>query len=627
MNRGIRVNWLMMFVFAALAVVLLVSARNASRNASQKETNYSAFLTAMDAKTVTKAEIRQSEDVPSGTVYYTLKNDTKTYYFYTADVKTVQDEILKREADGYRIEWLMTDVSHAPDFFTILSIVLFGIMGIFLIFMLMRNAGGGANAKMMDFGKSRAVMVRGNKVSFKEVAGLDEEKSDLEEIVDFLKDPQKYTALGARIPKGILLVGPPGTGKTLLAKAIAGEAGVPFFSISGSDFVEMFVGVGASRVRDLFSEAKRNAPCIVFIDEIDAVARHRGSGLGGGHDEREQTLNQLLVEMDGFGVNSGIIVLAATNRADILDPAILRPGRFDRKIGVSRPDVKGREEILKVHAKNKPLGDDVDLARVAQTTAGFAGADLENLLNEAAILAAKENRPYLVQSDLDRAFIKVGIGGEKKSRIISEKEKRITAYHEAGHAILFHVLPDVGPVHTISVIPTGMGAAGYTMPLPDKDEMFRTRGQILQEVMVSLGGRIAEELTFGDVTTGASQDIKQATEQVRAMLMKYGMSEEAGMIHYGGEDSVFIGRDYGHTREYGEGTASILDNEVRRIMQECYEKAKTIIVQYNEVLKSVAEELIAKEKIGQQEFEEIFNRVSGEKIPASGQNNEQEGRT
>ena len=616
MNRGIRVNWLMMFVFVALGVVLLVSARNASRNASRTETNYSAFLSAMDAKNVTKAEIQQSEYIPSGTVYYSLKSDTKTYYFYTADVNTVQEAILRYETNGYKIEWVLTDVSRTPDLLTILSIVLFGLMGIFLVFMLLRNSGGGVNAKMMDFGKSRAVMVRGNKVTFKEVAGLDEEKSGLEEIVDFLKDPQKYTALGARIPKGILLVGPPGTGKTLLAKAIAGEAGVPFFSISGSDFVEMFVGVGASRVRDLFSEAKRNAPCIVFIDEIDAVARHRGSGLGGGHDEREQTLNQLLVEMDGFGVNSGIIVLAATNRADILDPAILRPGRFDRKIGVSRPDVKGREEILKVHAKNKPLGDDVDLERVAQTTAGFAGADLENLLNEAAILAAKENRSYLVQADLDRAFIKVGIGGEKKSRIISEKEKRITAYHEAGHAILFHVLPDVGPVHTISVIPTGMGAAGYTMPLPEKDEMFRTRGQILQDVMVSLGGRIAEELTFGDVTTGASQDIKQATEQVRAMVMKYGMSKEAGMINYGGEDSVFIGRDYGHTREYGEETASLLDKEVRRIMQECYDKAKAIIVEHREVLQEVAEELIRKEKIGQKEFEEIFNRVSGTAQPA-----------
>lgn len=621
MNQKPRANWFLLLFFLVLGATLLFSTISQLRAGSRKETNYSAFLDSLGQKNVTEVQIRQSEDVPSGTVFYTLKDDKESYYFITSDVNQVQTAILAYEAQGIKVKWSLTEITHSPDLFMIISLVVMGLMGFFLLMTVMRGAGGGANAKMMDFGKSRAVMVKGNKISFRDVAGLDEEKSDLEEIVDFLKDPQKYTALGARIPKGILLVGPPGTGKTLLAKAIAGEAEVPFFSISGSDFVEMFVGVGASRVRDLFSEAKKNSPCIVFIDEIDAVARHRGSGLGGGHDEREQTLNQLLVEMDGFGVNSGIIVLAATNRADILDPAILRPGRFDRKIVVSRPDVKGRESILKVHARNKPLGDDVDLERVAQTTAGFAGADLENLLNEAAILAAKENRPYLNQDDIDKSFIKVGIGGEKRSRIISEKEKRITAYHEAGHAILFHVLPDVGPVHTISIIPTGMGAAGYTMPLPEKDEMFRTRGQILQDVMVSLGGRIAEALTFGDVTTGASQDIKQATELVRAMVMKYGMSEEAGMIHYGGEDAVFIGRDFGHTREYGEETASLLDGEVRRIMKECYDKAEAIIVENREVLNTVAEELIQKEKIGQQEFEAIYDRIRGTKqIPEEGEN-------
>ncbi len=598
----------MLFVLLILGITLVFSTIKSRHAATMKETNYSEFLSAMDGKNVDTVTIEQSETIPSGTVYYTQSSDKMTYFFYVPDVNTVQNDLLNYEKAGTKVKWSVGDVTHSADIITIISIVLMVVVGVFLFLTLFRGAGGGANAKMMDFGKSRAVMVRGNKVTFKDVAGLDEEKSDLEEIVDFLKDPQKYTSLGARIPKGILLVGPPGTGKTLLAKAIAGEAGVPFFSISGSDFVEMFVGVGASRVRDLFTDAKKNAPCIVFIDEIDAVARVRGSGLGGGHDEREQTLNQLLVEMDGFGVNSGIIMLAATNRADILDPAILRPGRFDRKIVVSRPDVKGREEILKVHAKNKPLGDDIDLTRVAQTTAGFAGADLENLLNEAAIIAAKANRPYLKQEDIDRAFIKVGIGGEKKSRIISEKEKRITAYHEAGHAILFHVLPDVGPVHTISVIPTGSGAAGYTMPLPEKDEMFRTKGQMLQDIMVSLGGRIAEELVFGDVTTGASQDIRQATELARSMVMKYGMSEEAGMIHYGGEESVFIGRDYGHTREYGEETASLLDSEVRRIMNECYAKAKRIIMENSAALKAVAEELIVKEKIGQQEFEEIFSR-------------------
>lgn len=609
MNQKMRTNWLFIIVLLIVGLTVYYGADVARRSATFQETNFSIFREDLATKNVEKISVEQSEDIPSGSVYYQIKNDSKQYYFNTPDVSLVQEAILEAEALGRPLNWTMGPVSHSVDILSIISIILVAMVGLFLFMSFLRSGigGGGANAKMMDFGKSRAILAKGNKVSFNDVAGLDEEKADLEEVVDFLKDPAKYTSLGARIPKGILLVGPPGTGKTLLGKAIAGEAGVPFYSISGSDFVEMFVGVGASRVRDLFQEAKRNAPCIVFIDEIDAVARHRGSGLGGGHDEREQTLNQLLVEMDGFGVNSGIIVLAATNRADILDPAILRPGRFDRKVAVNRPDVKGREAILKVHARNKPLGDDVDLMRVAQTSAGFSGADLENLMNESAILAAKDNRAYISQNDVDLAFIKIGIGGEKKSRIISEKEKRITAYHEAGHAILFHVLPDVGPVHTISVIPTTLGAAGYTMPLPEKDEMFRTKGQLLQDVMVSLGGRIAEELEFGDVTTGASQDIRQATDHVRAMVMKYGMSDEAGMIHYGGEDSVFIGRDYGHTRDYGEETASLLDGEVRKIMGNCYAKAKDIIVEHWETLKAVAEALIRKEKIGQEEFEAIFN--------------------
>jgi len=612
LNQRLRANWLFIMILGIICITLYYGADAAKRAATQSETNFSSFRTSLEANQVGKVSIQQSEDVPSGIIYYTLKNaEGKKYFFNTSNVNTVQDLLLEWEAKGITTEWTMEEVVHPVDILAIITILLIVAFAFFLFTTLMRGGNGGANARMMDFGKSRAVLAKGNKLSFKDVAGLEEEKTDLEEIVDFLKDPQKYNGLGARIPKGVLLVGPPGTGKTLLAKAIAGEAGVPFFSISGSDFVEMFVGVGASRVRDLFLEAKKNSPCIVFIDEIDAVARHRGSGLGGGHDEREQTLNQLLVEMDGFGVNSGIIILAATNRADILDPAILRPGRFDRKVMINRPDVKGREAILKVHARNKPLGDDVDLARVAQTSAGFSGADLENLMNEAAIIAAKENRSYIEQRDIDLAFIKIGIGGEKKSRIISDKEKRITAYHEAGHAILFHVLPDVGPVHTISVIPTTLGAAGYTMPLPERDEMFRTRGQMLQDVMVSLGGRIAEELTFGDVTTGASQDIRHATEAVRAMVMKYGMSHEAGMINYGGEESVFIGRDYGHTRDYGEETASILDGEIRRIMGECYDRAKALILENMEALKAVAETLIVKEKIGQQEFEAIFEEYKG----------------
>ena len=601
---------IMILILLVLSIVFYAIALGGNRNS--KEVYLSEFIDCLEKNNVTVVTIKQNTDVPTGTVYFNIDNDKTNYYFYTGDTGEVQTMLMQYQAGGAKLKWTMTDVQSKTDVWTIISIVLtVGVLAFVVIMLVRANGGGGANGKMLDFGKSRATLVKGSKTTFRDVAGLQEEKEDLEEIVDFLKDPKKYTSLGARIPKGILLVGPPGTGKTLLAKAIAGEAHVPFFSISGSDFVEMFVGVGASRVRDLFAEAKKNAPCIVFIDEIDAVARQRGAGLGGSHDEREQTLNQLLVEMDGFGVNSGIIVMAATNRVDILDPAILRPGRFDRKIGVSRPDVKAREAILKVHSRNKPLGDDIDLKRVAQTTAGFSGADLENLLNEAAIIAAKENRQYLVQSDLDRSFIKVGIGGEKKSHVISEKEKRITAYHEAGHAILFQVLPHVGPVHTISVIPTGVGAAGYTMPLPEKDEMFNTRTEILEQIMVDLGGRIAEELTFGDITTGASQDIKNATARAKAMVMKYGMSDTIGMIDYGGEGEVFIGRDYGHTREYGEQTASLIDNEIRGIVESCYRKAKAILEEHLAALKAVAEALMVKEKLDQFEFEKIFSEAMG----------------
>jgi cell division protease FtsH len=534
------------------------------------------------------------------------------YVTYVSDVKEAQRELDERELD-----YLVTNVSQSSYLMTMIlpTILSVGMVLILIFYMNARSGGGGgsANSKMMNFGKSRARMTHSSGVTFKNVAGLQEEKEDLEEMVDFLRNPAKYTQLGARIPKGVILVGPPGTGKTLLAKAVAGEAGVPFFSISGSDFVEMFVGVGASRVRDLFEDAKKNAPCIVFIDEIDAVARRRGTGMGGGHDEREQTLNQLLVEMDGFGVNEGIIVMAATNRVDILDPAILRPGRFDRKVAVGRPDVRGREEILKVHCRQKPLAEDVDLARVARTTSGFTGADLENLMNEAAIIAAKDNRKFIRQSDVDQAFVKVGIGAEKKSKIISEKEKRITAYHEAGHAILFHMLPDVGPVHTVSIIPTGMGAAGYTMPLPSEDEMFNTKGKMLQSIMVALGGRIAEELIFGDVTTGASQDIKQATKTARAMVTQYGMSERVGLINYGSdEDEVFIGRDLAHAKTYGEDVAAAIDEEVKRIIDECYAKAKAIIEEYRYVLDSCCELLIEKEKINQDEFEALFVPTKGD---------------
>ena len=601
---------IMIISLLVLSIVFYAVALGGNRNS--KEVYLKEFIDCLEKNNVITVTIRQNTDVPTGTVYFNIDNDKTNYFFYTADTVQIQEMLMRYQNNGAKLKWTFTDVQSKTDILSVISILLtVGVMAFVIIMIVRANGGGGANAKMMDFGKSRATLVKGSKTTFKDVAGLQEEKEDLEEIVDFLKDPKKYTSLGARIPKGILLVGPPGTGKTLLAKAIAGEAGVPFFSISGSDFVEMFVGVGASRVRDLFEDAKKNAPCIVFIDEIDAVARQRGTGLGGSHDEREQTLNQLLVEMDGFGVNSGIIVMAATNRVDILDPAILRPGRFDRKIGVARPDVKAREAILKVHARNKPLGDDVDLARVAQTTAGFSGADLENLLNEAAILAAKENRQYLIQSDLDKAFIKVGIGGEKKSHVISEKEKRITAYHESGHAILFQVLPHVGPVHTISVIPTGVGAAGYTMPLPEKDEMFNTKTEILEQIMVDLGGRIAEELTFGDITTGASQDIKNATARAKAMVMKYGMSDKIGMIDYGGDGEVFIGRDFGHTREYGEQTASLIDKEIRDIVDDCYEKAKAILIENSAALKAVAEALIVREKLDQTEFERIFGEATG----------------
>lgn len=564
--------------------------------------------TALQEDQVSQVAIHQNRQVPTGRVSVELKNG-ETRQFYVTDVKEVEQIV--RE---YSVDPLISDVPQDSMFMSSIlpSLLIAGI--VVFVFMWMNRqmaggGGGGSNAKMMNFGKSRAKMTSPDekKVTFDNVAGLDEEKEDLQEVVDFLKDPQKYTKVGARIPKGVLLVGPPGTGKTLLAKAVAGEAGVPFFSISGSDFVEMFVGVGASRVRDLFEEGKKHAPCIIFIDEIDAVARQRGTGMGGGHDEREQTLNQLLVEMDGFGVNEGIIVMAATNRVDILDPAILRPGRFDRKVGVGRPDVKGREEILKVHAHDKPLGDDVDLKQIAQTTAGFTGADLENLLNEAAIIAAKQNRGYVLQSDIKSAFTKVAIGAEKKSKLISDKEKKITAYHEAGHAILFHVLPDVGPVYTISIIPTGMGAAGYTMPLPENDEMFNTKQQMLEDITVLLGGRVAEEIIFGDVTTGASNDIKRATSTAHAMVTKYGMSDKVGLVVYGNDgDEVFIGRDLAHTRGYSEEVAKTIDGEVHKIVEQCHERAKELILAHEDVLHKCAELLIEKEKIQREEFEALF---------------------
>lgn len=591
------------FIFILLMLILIATAvRFPYARQADKVTNQD-FIKILEDGQAADVNIHQNPQTPTGEVVLTLL-DGQVKRLYVSDVKDAQ-----RLLDAHDMAYTTMDVPQENYLVTIILPFMLSIVVVVIIIMVMNRSagGGGANARMMNFGKSRARMSRDSKVNFSNVAGLVEEKEELEEVVDFLKNPQKYTSVGARIPKGLLLVGPPGTGKTLLAKAVAGEAGVPFFSISGSDFVEMFVGVGASRVRDLFEEAKKNSPCIVFIDEIDAVARRRGTGMGGGHDEREQTLNQLLVEMDGFGVNEGIIVMAATNRVDILDPAILRPGRFDRKVAVGRPDVKGREEILKVHSKEKPLSEDVDLHRVAQTTSGFTGADLENLMNEAAIISARDNRRFIKQRDIDRAFVKVGIGAEKKSKVISEKDKKITAYHEAGHAILFHVLPDVGPVHTVSIIPTGIGAAGYTMPLPEKDEMFNTRGRMMQNIMVDLGGRIAEELIFDDITTGASQDIKQATQIARAMVTQYGMSEKVGMIQYGGdENEVFIGRDLAHTKSYGNEVADTIDSEVKRIIDECYQKAKDIIKQYDYVLHACAALLIEKEKISQSEFETLF---------------------
>ena len=572
---------------------------------SNREEEYTRaeFIADLDAGNVSEIVIQPNGEAPTGYLEIQMKNGLN-HKLYATDITEL--ETLVRE---YGFDPVVNDIERENWFLTyMLPMLVVLAVGVFLFMMMNAQQAGGGNGKMMNFGKSRAKMSIGDKsVTFAQVAGLKEEKEELEEIVDFLKEPGKYTGVGARIPKGVLLEGPPGTGKTLLAKAVAGEAGVPFFSISGSDFVEMFVGVGASRVRDLFEEAKHNAPCIVFIDEIDAVARRRGTGMGGGHDEREQTLNQLLVEMDGFGVNEGIIVMAATNRVDILDPAILRPGRFDRKVAVGTPDVGGREEILKVHAKNKPLGDDVNLQQLAQTTAGFTGADLENLLNEAAIIAAKENRSFIANKDVKRAFVKVGIGAEKKSRIISDKEKKITAYHEAGHAILFHVLPDVGPVYTVSIIPTGVGAAGYTMPLPEKDEMFATKSRMLQDIMVSLGGRIAEEIIFGDITTGASSDIKKATKTARRMVTRYGMSDNIGVICYDDDDDeVFIGKDLAHAKAHSEEISGEIDKEVKRIIDDCYTKAKNIIMQHENVLHSCATLLLEKEKINREEFEALF---------------------
>jgi len=584
-----------------MLLIMLFSTRNQSMFMPGK-ISYPEFMMNVENGSISSAVIKPNRETPTGEVELYMTSGDKQD-FYVLDTKEIETAL--RDAG---IAYKVAEVQQDNYFMTvILPIALSaGVLIFFFVFMNSRS-GGGANAKMMNFGKSRAKMSRTSNINFTKVAGLQEEKEELEEIVDFLKNPQKYTGVGARIPKGVILVGPPGTGKTLLAKAVAGEAGVPFFSISGSDFVEMFVGVGASRVRDLFEDAKKNAPCIVFIDEIDAVARQRGTGMGGGHDEREQTLNQLLVEMDGFGVNEGIIVMAATNRVDILDPAILRPGRFDRKVAVGRPDVKGREEILGVHTKDKPLGEDVDLHRIAQTTSGFTGADLENLMNEAAINAAKDGRKFLMQADIEKAFIKVGIGAEKKSKVISEKDKKITAYHEAGHAILFHVLPDVGPVHTVSIIPTGIGAAGYTMPLPETDDMLMTKGKMIQNIMVSLGGRIAEEIIFDDITTGASQDIKQATSIARAMVTEYGMSDKVGMINYGGDSNeVFIGRDLAHARSYGETVASTIDSEVKKIIDDCHEKAKKLILEHEDVLHKCCELLLEKEKIGQAEFETLF---------------------
>ena len=607
-------GWGLLITLAMIAMLVWLP------NANQKQAtsiNKAELVEAISMNAVDAVKISQNAEVPTGKLTVLMKDDT-TRIMYVSDVNEAQQWM---DDNGFR-NYYCVNVPQKTWLDEILPLlIVFG--AFFILFMSMNShaaASQGGGSKMMNFGKSRAKLATdaNGKVTFEKVAGLREEKEELEEIVDFLRAPKKYTDLGARIPKGVLLVGPPGTGKTLLAKAVAGEAGVPFFSISGSDFVEMFVGVGASRVRDLFEDAKKNAPCIVFIDEIDAVARRRGTGMGGGHDEREQTLNQMLVEMDGFGINEGIIVMAATNRVDILDPAIMRPGRFDRKIVVGRPDVSGREEILNVHAKNKPLGDDIDLKQIAQTTAGFTGADLENLLNEAAIVTAREERKYITQADIRKSFVKVGIGAEKKSRVISDKEKRITAYHEAGHAILFHLLPDVGPVYTVSIIPTGTGAAGYTMPLPEKDEMFNSKGRMIQQIIVGLGGRVAEELIFDDVTTGASQDIKQCTRTARDMVTKYGMSDNVGLICYtNDDDEVFIGRDLAHTRSYSEGIASTIDNEVKTIIDNAYAEAKRIILEHKDVLERCADLLLEKEKISREEFEELFEKKTAENVTES----------
>ncbi len=611
-NRTGRYGFLLMLLGILFLVYFLTQ-----DNQNAGSMTYKQFKSYVEKNQIEKVEIHQNRSVPTGRVTILVKDETEPKSVYVSDVGEVSSYL-----DEKGISYKMDNVQEEGVFMsTILPLIMMGLMAFFVIFMISRQGGGGMSA--MNFGKSRAKMINPaeQRVTFKQVAGLKEEKEELMELVEFLKDPQKFLRMGARIPKGVLLEGPPGTGKTLLAKAVAGEAGVPFFTISGSDFVEMFVGVGASRVREMFADAKKHAPCIVFIDEIDAVGRRRGSGLGGGHDEREQTLNQLLVEMDGFGIHQGIIVIAATNRVDILDPAIMRPGRFDRKVVVGVPDVVGREEILKVHAANKPLSDDVDLEKVARTTAGFTGADLENLMNEAAIIAAKENRPYLTQADIQQAFIKVGIGAEKKSKVISDKDKKITAFHEAGHAILFHVLPDVGPVHMVSIIPTGMGAAGYTMPLPERDELFNTRGKMLQDITVSLGGRVAEELVFDDITTGASQDIKQASALARSMVTKFGFSEELGLVNYDDDSNeVFIGRDLMHTnRGYGEGVATKIDEEVKRIIDECYVRAKEIIAEHRDVLDACAALLLEKEKITREEFEALFEpakEAPAEAVPA-----------
>ena len=612
MKRNFRGLGIYVFIFL---IIVFVWRAFGSNGLNTNTCTMTEFQQELDSDQVKSIVIRQNEEVPTGNLTIVL-NDGSREQMSVSDVKEIESMLKKANFEDYTLK----DVPGENVWIQLLPTLLMAGVLIFFIMSMSAQSGGGSNSKMMNFGKSRAKMTMGENVNvkFSDVAGLSEEKEELEGMVDFLKDPAKYTKLGARIPKGVILVGPPGTGKTLIAKAVAGEAGVPFFSISGSDFVEMFVGVGASRVRDMFAEAKRHAPCIVFIDEIDAVGRRRGTGMGGGHDEREQTLNQMLVEMDGFGVNEGIIVIAATNRVDILDPALLRPGRFDRKVYVGRPDVGGREQILNVHAKNKPLADDVDLKQFAQTTAGFTGADLENLLNEAAIIAAKDKRMYICQNDIKRAFIKVGIGAEKKSRVISEKEKRITAFHEAGHAILFHLLPDVGPVYTVSIIPTGAGAAGYTMPLPEKDEMFRTKGQMLQEIIVDFGGRVAEELIFEDVTTGASQDIKQATAMAKAMVTKYGMSDDVGMICYDDDEEVFIGRDLGHTRGYSENVAARIDSEVKRILDECSNKARQMIRENEDVLYRCAELLLEKEKIGRSEFEALFEAKVDDVITVDG---------